>query len=74
MYKILMIEDDLSMARAVKRHLESWGYKVEYVKDLSHVLSEFTALDPHLVLVDIMLPFYNGYHWCSEIRKYPMSR
>ncbi len=69
MYKILMIEDDLSMARAVKRHLESWGYKVEYVKDLSHVLSEFTALDPHLVLVDIMLPFYNGYHWCSEIRK-----
>ena len=69
MYKILIIEDDTSMAKAMKKHLESWGNTVEYVKDLSHVITEFTAFDPHLVLVDIMLPFYNGYHWCSEIRK-----
>ena len=69
MYKILIIEDDTSMAKAMKKHLESWGNTVEYVKDLAHVLTEFTAFDPHLVLVDIMLPFYNGYHWCSEIRK-----
>ncbi|HIS46648.1 MAG TPA: response regulator transcription factor [Candidatus Scybalocola faecigallinarum] len=69
MYKILIIEDDTSMAKAMKKHLESWGNTVEYVKDLAHVITEFTAFDPHLVLVDIMLPFYNGYHWCSEIRK-----
>lgn len=69
MYKILIIEDDISMARAVKKHLESWGNDVDYVKDFHNVIREFTACDPHLVLVDIMLPFYNGYHWCSEIRK-----
>ncbi len=69
MYKILIIEDDTSMAKAMKKHLESWGNTVEYVKDFAHVITEFTAFDPHLVLVDIMLPFYNGYHWCSEIRK-----
>lgn len=69
MYKILIIEDDLAMARAVKKHLESWGNCVDYVKDFKNVIREFTAFDPHLVLVDIMLPFYNGYHWCSEIRR-----
>lgn len=69
MYKILIVEDDLAMARAVKKHLESWGNCVDYVKDFKNVIREFTAFDPHLVLVDIMLPFYNGYHWCSEIRR-----
>lgn len=69
MYKILIIEDDISMARAMKKHLESWGNAVDFVKDFQNVLQKFTQYDPHLVLVDIMLPFYNGYHWCSEIRK-----
>ena len=69
MYKILIIEDDLPMAKAMKKHLESWGNTVDYIRDFSNVIPEFTRYDPHLVLVDIMLPFYNGYHWCSEIRK-----
>lgn len=69
MYKILIVEDDISMARAMKKHLESWGNSVEYVRDFQKVIQEFTSCDPHLVLVDIMLPFFNGYHWCSEIRK-----
>ena len=40
-----------------------------FVKDFQNVIKQFAQYDPHLVLVDIMLPFYNGYHWCSEIRK-----
>ena len=50
MYKILIIEDDTSMAKAMKKHLESWGNTVEYVKDLAHVITEFTAFDPHLAV------------------------
>lgn len=69
MYRILIIEDDFALAEAMKKQIESWGNEVLCVKDFRRVLEEFTAADPHLVLVDIMLPFFNGYHWCSEIRK-----
>lgn len=69
MYKILIIEDDFSMAKAMKNQIESWGNEVLCVTDFQHVIQTFTQYDPHLVLVDIMLPFFNGYHWCSEIRK-----
>lgn len=69
MYRILIIEDDLSMATAMKKQIESWGNQVKLVEDFQNVLSAFVEYDPHMVLVDIMLPFFNGYHWCSEIRK-----
>ncbi|MCH5261572.1 MAG: response regulator transcription factor [Lachnospiraceae bacterium] len=69
MYRILIIEDDFSMAEAMKKQIESWGNEVKLVEDFRDVISTFTAYDPHMVLVDIMLPFYNGYHWCSEIRR-----
>lgn len=69
MYRILLVEDDAAIAGVVRRHLESWGYAVTCVKDFEHVLTEFAAFDPHLVLLDISLPFFNGYHWCGEIRK-----
>ena len=57
------------MASAMKKQIEAWGNTVQCAKNFQDILLEFTAFDPHLVLVDIMLPFYNGYHWCSEIRK-----
>ena len=69
MHKILIIEDDTSIAQILKQQLESWGNEVHCVKDFQHVIKAFTDFDPHLVLVDIILPFYNGYYWCSEIRK-----
>lgn len=69
MYKILIIEDDVSMAEAMKKQIESWGHEVRLVQDFHNVLTECAEYDPHLVLMDIMLPFFNGYHWCSEIRK-----
>ena len=69
MYKILIIEDDLVMAGAIKKEMEAWGNEARYVEDFAKVLEIFAEYGPHLVLLDITLPFYNGYHWCSEIRK-----
>lgn len=69
MYKIMVIEDDPSMANAVKKQIESWGNEVLCAKDFQDIMPAFIEFDPHLVLVDIMLPFYNGYYWCTEIRK-----
>lgn len=69
MYRILIIEDDVSLAKAMKKQIESWGHEVKLVEDFRNVISSFTEYDPHMVLVDIVLPFYDGYHWCSEIRK-----
>ncbi len=69
MYRILIIEDDLPLAEVLKRQIEHWGNEVYLVTDFQNVIASFVKCDPHLVLVDIMLPFFNGYHWCSEIRK-----
>ena len=69
MYKIFIVEDDEMIAAGLKRHLENWGDAVECAQDLGNVMPEFVRAAPHLVLMDIKLPFYNGYHWCSELRK-----
>ena len=69
MYRIMIVEDDLSMAAAMKKQIEAWGNEVLYISDFQDILSAFVEYDPHMVLMDIMLPFFNGYHWCSEIRR-----
>ncbi len=69
MYKILIVEDDEIIARSVKKHLESWEYDVHCIHDFANVMAEFAEFAPQLVLMDITLPFFNGYHWCNEIRK-----
>lgn len=69
MYKIYIVEDDEIIARTIKKHLEGWDYEVRCTKDFSGIMQEFTEFEPHLVLMDVKLPFYNGYYWCSEIRK-----
>ena len=69
MYKIFMVEDDEIIARSIREHLQAWNYDVCCVEDFSNVVAEFVRFDPQLVLMDITLPFFNGYHWCSEIRK-----
>ena len=69
-HRILIVEDDEAIAGAVSRLIESWGLTPRCVRDFRDVLREFTDFDPHLVLMDITLPFFNGYHWCSEIRKF----
>ncbi len=69
MHRIFIVEDDHVIAGAVRRHLESWGYQVACAEKFDAVLTEFLEFDPQLVLLDISLPFFNGYHWCREIRR-----
>lgn len=69
MYRILIVEDDAGIAEAIKKQLQMWDLDVRCAQDFRNILSEFSEFNPHLILLDISLPFYNGYHWCSEIRK-----
>ncbi|WP_343249146.1 response regulator transcription factor [Diplocloster hominis] len=68
MYRILIVEDDKTIADTLTGHLCKWGYDARAVDDFDQVMEIFTGFDPQLVLMDIVLPFYNGYHWCSQIR------
>lgn len=69
MYRIFLVEDDEVIAKAVAAHLKSWGYEAVIAQDFEQVMAEFAACGPHLVLLDISLPFFNGFHWCSRIRE-----
>lgn len=69
MYKILIVEDDRGIAEALQEQASKWDLKAEYVRNFREVMKEFSDYDPHLVLLDISLPFYNGYYWCGELRK-----
>ena len=69
MYKILIVEDDKIIGSTVKKHIETWGYQAYLCENFRNVMEDFAREQPQLVILDITLPFYNGYHWCSEIRK-----
>ena len=69
MHRIFIVEDDAAIAAALQKHLTTWGFDVRCAEDFRNVLAECTAFDPQLVLLDITLPFYNGYHWCQELRR-----
>lgn len=69
MYRVLVVEDDGVIAVEIEKHLKRWGYDVSRVKDFNNVVGEYEKYEPQLVLMDISLPFYNGYYWCAEIRK-----
>lgn len=69
MYRILIIEDDMTIAHALANHLERWDYETRCAEDFKYVTEVFLEYDPQLVLLDVMLPFFNGFHWCQEIRK-----
>ena len=69
MYKILIVEDNQGIAESVAAQTKKWNFEVECVTDFRAVLDAFVSFEPHLVLLDITLPFYNGFYWCGEIRK-----
>lgn len=69
MYRIFIVEDDEGIARGVAQLVNAWGMEAVTVRDFRNVSGEFAACNPQLVLMDIGLPFMNGYHWCSEIRR-----
>ncbi len=69
MYKIWIVEDDATIAGQLKKHFISWGMEARCAADFRNIIGEFVEYAPHLVLMDITLPFFNGYHWCGELRK-----
>ncbi len=68
-YKIYIVEDDTSIALMMKNHLEKWAYQVRLTENFQDILGEVSGFSPDLILIDITLPYYNGFYWCSEIRK-----
>ncbi|MDE6728856.1 MAG: response regulator transcription factor [Oscillospiraceae bacterium] len=69
MYKVFIAEDDDGIANAISRRLSEWEFEVRRAEDYRNVSAEFSDFAPHIVLLDISLPFYNGFYWCGEIRK-----
>lgn len=69
MYRLFIVEDDPGIANAVAAPSKAWNLQTHIVQDFSNVMHEFAEFSPHIVLLDIMLPFFDGYHWCSEIRR-----
>lgn len=69
MYKLFIVEDDRGIANGVKELAEAWDFETRIAEDYRNVTKEFAEFSPHIVLLDIGLPFYNGYHWCAEIRR-----
>lgn len=69
MYKILIVEDDKTIAKLIVKHLKKWEYIPKIATDFKNIMEMFFEFRPHLVLLDISLPFFNGYHWCNEIRR-----
>lgn len=69
MYKILIVEDDLVIANSLKNQFSKWDFEADIVMDFICVLERFVQFDPQVVLMDISLPYFNGYYWCTEIRK-----
>lgn len=67
--KIMIIEDDLTIARELGKVLERWQFEVDIVEDFEHIIEAFRKSQPHFILLDVNLPYYNGYYWCGEIRK-----
>ncbi|MFD1019134.1 response regulator transcription factor [Thalassobacillus hwangdonensis] len=68
MFNILLIEDDTSLFTEIESRLRQWSYDVHGINDFSKVMERFTEIKPDLVLIDIQLPMYDGFHWCRMIR------
>lgn len=68
-WKIFLVEDDKVIAEEIERHLNFWNYEIKIAEDFQNIFDDFKNFHPDLVLMDVTLPFYNGYHWCKIIRK-----
>lgn len=69
MYKILIVEDDTTISSIIEEKLKRWGYQTSVVQDFNDILNNYAAFEPHLILMDINLPYYDGFYWCSKIRQ-----
>lgn len=68
MYKILLVEDDAGIAKEIADYAAGWELEVHIAKNFENIMAEFAKVKPHLVLLDISLPYFDGYYWCSQIR------
>ena len=69
MYRVFIVEDDAKIAEGMVSLINSWGMEARAAENFADIMPEFGRFSPHIVLLDIALPFYNGYHWCGEIRR-----
>lgn len=70
LFKLFLIEDDVTLFNELKERLEQWSYDVYGIRDFSNVMQEFSEVKPDLVIMDIQLPKYDGFHWCRMIRSH----
>lgn len=68
-WKIFLVEDDKVIAEEIEGYLKFWNYEIKIAEDFENIFDDFKNFHPDLVLMDVSLPFYNGYHWCKIIRK-----
>ncbi|GIO98223.1 DNA-binding response regulator [Paenibacillus lautus] len=68
MYKIMIVEDDPKLAGLLQSHIERYGNDGIIIEDFDHVLEQFHEIKPHIVLLDVNLPSFDGYYWCRQIR------
>ena len=69
MYRLMLVEDDSGIAQGIKDMADTWDFDVFVVENFRNILKDYTEYQPHIILLDIILPFFDGYHWCNEIRK-----
>lgn len=67
-YQIMIVEDDMGIAEGVANEARKWNIDCHIAERFDDIVSEFAAVQPHLVVLDIGLPLYDGYHWCRQIR------
>lgn len=69
MFRVMIVEDDYKIREFIKENLEKWGYEVLALEDFNEVLNAFIDYKPHIIMMDINLPSFDGYYWCSKIRE-----
>lgn len=67
--KVFIVEDDTTLASLIKKGINTWGFTGQCANNFENILKEFIEFEPDIVLLDIKLPYFNGYYWCNEIRK-----
>jgi DNA-binding response OmpR family regulator len=68
MREILLVEDDLDLSKQLLLSLNKWGFSVELIDDFSNIIEEFSEKKPSLIIMDVNLPYYDGFYWCEKIR------
>ncbi len=68
-YRIYLVEDDAMLAEEISKLLVKWGYEVNTAQMFDHILDEFLIIQPHIVLMDVNIPRFDGFHWCRKIRE-----